>query len=173
MAILRIPDKNIEVSDQSEITNFLGERGIEFANWEAKEKLSSDDSQEMILSAYKHKLKPFMDKKGFKSADVINVHPETPNIEEIRQKFLKEHTHSEDEVRFFVDGEGVFWFNLENDEVFNLKCVTGDFLAVPAGSRHWFDLAPKYCVKAIRIFSNQEGWIANYTGSGIDSKYNK
>ena len=100
------------------------------------------------------------------------MHPKTEHIEAIRQKFLKEHTHSEDEVRFFVDGEGKFWFNFDDGEVACLTCVKGDFLAVPKGYKHWFDLAPKYHVKAIRIFSNMEGWVANYTNSGVDEKYN-
>jgi 1,2-dihydroxy-3-keto-5-methylthiopentene dioxygenase len=98
------------------------------------------------------------------------VNPQTENIEAIRQKFLSEHTHSEDEIRYFVDGEGTFYFNLD-DQVVSVLCQKGDFLAVPSGYKHWFDLAPKYTVKAIRIFSNPEGWVANYTESGIDKKY--
>lgn len=172
MAVLNIPDENKTLENLEEIKSFLSDRGIEFSVWEASKKLSDEDTQEDILSAYEHELKPFMEKNGFKTADVISVNPNTENIEAIRQKFLKEHTHSEDEVRFFVDGEGLFWFHL-NGEVFNLLCTKGDFLSVPAGATHWFDLAPKYTVKAIRIFSNEEGWVANYTNSGIDEKYNK
>jgi 1,2-dihydroxy-3-keto-5-methylthiopentene dioxygenase len=55
-----------------------------------------------------------MQKHGFLSCDVINVYPEMENITALREKFLSEHTHSEDEVRFFVEGEGKFWFHLEN-----------------------------------------------------------
>ena len=172
MATLVLPKTNETIEDQNKVKSFLSERGVEFANWEASQKLNDDDSQETILAAYEHELRPFMQKHGFKTADVINVTPQTENIEAIRQKFLKEHTHSEDEVRFFVDGAGDFWFHLE-EEVFCLKCVAGDFLSVPKGAKHWFDLAPGYFVKAIRIFSNQEGWVAHYTGSGIDAQYIK
>jgi 1,2-dihydroxy-3-keto-5-methylthiopentene dioxygenase len=113
-----------------------------------------------------------MKKHGYLSADVINVHKETPNIEAIRAKFLSEHTHSEDEVIFFVDGEGQFFFHLkEKNEVFKLLCEKGDFISVPKGVTHWFDLAPKYFVKAIRVFQTQDGWVANYTNSGIEKKY--
>jgi 1,2-dihydroxy-3-keto-5-methylthiopentene dioxygenase len=110
-----------------------------------------------------------MEKHGYLSADVINVHKDTPNIEEIRQNFLKEHTHDEDEVRFFVDGQGEFFFHL--DEVFSLICEAGDFISVPKGYKHWFDLAPKYHVKAIRVFQTKEGWIARYTDSGLEKSY--
>jgi 1,2-dihydroxy-3-keto-5-methylthiopentene dioxygenase len=107
-----------------------------------------------------------------KGADVINVHKDTPHIEMIRAKFLSEHTHSEDEVRFFVDGEGSFYFHLqERKEVFKLLCQKGDFISVPQNVTHWFDLAPTYFVKAIRVFQTPEGWIASYTNSNVDKKY--
>lgn len=176
MAILNIPDQNITLTDFNEIKNLLKQHGISLSVWSTQKILRDSDSQETILEAYAHELKPFMEKNGFKTADVINVHKETPNLATIRAKFLKEHIHSEDEVRFFVDGEGLFWFHLkdhnDNELIVNVLCQKGDFIAVPKGYKHWFDLAPNYHVKAIRIFSNIEGWIAQYTESGIDARYN-
>ena len=170
MAILNLCDKNKTISDFNKIQSFLSEYNIELTQWEASIPLNDDDNQETILKAYDHEIGPYMKAKGFTTADVISVNPQTENIEAIRQKFLCEHTHSEDEVRYFVDGEGTFYFNLD-DQVVSVLCQKGDFLAVPSGYKHWFDLAPKYTVKAIRIFSNPEGWVANYTESGIDKKY--
>lgn len=162
-----------EISNPVEIKSFMNERGIIFEQWKASMPLQDTDSQETILKAYEHELKPYMEKHGYQSADVINVHKDTPNIEAIRNKFLSEHTHSEDEVRFFVDGEGYFFFHLpESKEVFKLLCEKGDFISVPKGYTHWFDLAPRYFVKAIRVFQTQEGWVANYTNSGKEQKYN-
>ncbi|MBY0518640.1 MAG: hypothetical protein K2P81_17145 [Bacteriovoracaceae bacterium] len=172
MAILNLLDQgNKKVTNVSDIKNFLNERGIIFEQWEASKPLSIHDDQETILEAFSHELKPYMHKHGYLSADVINVHKETPNIEAIRMKFLAEHTHSEDEVRFFVDGEGEFFFHL--DEVFSLLCQKGDFISVPKGYKHWFDLAPTYFVKAIRVFQTKEGWVAEYTESGKEKKYIK
>ncbi len=173
MAILTILDPYSKViKDTSEIKSFMNERGIIFEQWSANRRLQDNDSQETILSAYEHELGPYMKKHGYLSADVINVNKDTPNIELIRAKFLSEHTHSEDEVRFFVDGEGQFYFHLQDQsEVFKLLCEKGDFISVPKGVTHWFDLAPKYFVKAIRVFQTQEGWVANYTHSGLEKKY--
>jgi 1,2-dihydroxy-3-keto-5-methylthiopentene dioxygenase len=172
MAVITIPKTNKSITTINEIKAFLLQRGIKVDQWHANQKLSDQSSQEEILKAYEHALTPFMQANNFKTADVISVNPQTPNIDAIRKKFLQEHTHSEDEVRFFVDGEGFFWFNLDNDDdVFCVHCVKGDFLSVPAGFKHWFDLAPKYTVKAIRIFTNIEGWVPNYTQSGIEKTY--
>jgi len=173
MAILTILDPYSKIiKDASEIKSFMNERGIIFEQWSANRRLQDNDSQETILNAYEHELGPYMKKHGYLSADVINVNKDTPNIELIRAKFLSEHTHSEDEVRFFVDGGGQFYFHLqERSEVFKLLCEKGDFISVPKGVTHWFDLAPKYFVKAIRVFQTQEGWVANYTQSGLEKKY--
>lgn len=174
MAILNLLDLpgKPKVTDPKEIKTFMNERGIIFEQWEASEPLKDTDSQETILKAYEHELGPYMKKHGYVNADVINVHKDTPNIEAIRAKFLSEHTHSEDEVRFFVDGEGEFFFHLsDRKEVFSLLCQKGDFISVPKGYTHWFDLAPKYHVKAIRVFQNPEGWVANYTNTGTEKRY--
>lgn len=174
MAVLTLLDpERKEIRDPKDIKKFMNDRGIIFEQWEASMPLKDSDDQATILKAYEHELKPYMEKNGYQSADVINVHKDTPNIEAIRAKFLSEHTHSEDEVRFFVDGEGQFFFHLpDRMEVFKLLCEKGDFISVPKGYTHWFDLAPKYHVKAIRVFQTQDGWVANYTNSGKEQKYN-
>lgn len=173
MAKLLLAKENILISDFKTIQKFLSGHGVVIAQWEASEELSTEASQEEILAAYEHELKPFMEKNGYATADVINIHPKMDNLMTIREKFLKEHTHSENEIRFFVDGEGKFWFHLDNEEIICVTCERGDFLSVPKNIRHWFDMAPGYFVKAIRIFSNMEGWVPNYTNSGIDHHYNQ
>jgi 1,2-dihydroxy-3-keto-5-methylthiopentene dioxygenase len=168
---LVLPQTGRRLDDFAEIASFLGRYGVSLTRWKASFALKDDDTPQKILEAYAHELRPFMERNGFQTADVINVHPGTPNLAEIRAKFLAEHTHSEDEVRFFVDGEGQFWFHFDDGTVAGLTCVKGDFLSVPKGYRHWFDLAPKYFVKAIRIFTNKEGWVAHYTGDDIAAGY--
>ena len=172
MSELSIPDQGFKTSDINEIIQFLEKRGIEFARWTANQNLSIDATQEMVIKAYDHEVVPYMKKRGFLSADVINVHPKMDHLLDLRNKFLSEHVHSEDEVRFFVDGSGSFWFHFDDGVVASVLCTKGDFLSVPAGFKHWFDLAPNYFVKAIRIFTSKEGWVADYTNSGIDQKYN-
>ncbi len=171
MAVLKIPETNTTLDKFKDIQSFLQARGIWHDQWQATKPLADSASQDEILEAYAKDLKPFMEKGGYKTADVINVHAGTPNVDAIRTKFLAEHTHTEDEIRFFIDGEGIFWFHVKG-EVFSLTCRAGDLLSVPANTSHWFDLGAKAHVKAIRVFIDPTGWVANYTGSGIDRKYN-
>lgn len=174
MAVLNIPTQEFSTQNPQEIRSFLNERGVIYEQWEASIPLTKIASQDEVLKAYSHVLDPYMKKNGYGTADVININSETPNYEAVRNKFLSEHRHTEDEVRFFVDGEGYFWFNLENGEpVFNVLCQVGDLISVPKGTAHWFDAGKSNPhVKAIRMFIDMSGWVPHYTESGVDVVYN-
>ena len=131
MAKLFISKTKETITDFNQIKSILNGHNILIEQWQANVQLAKNADQETILGAYSHELKPFMEKFGFETADVINVNPDTPNLSAIREKFMKEHRHSDDEIRFFVDGEGIFWFHLDNDEVISVTCTAGDFMSVP------------------------------------------
>lgn len=172
MAILSIPDEHLTITNVSEIKQFLNDRGVFFDQWSCDVIFEDTATQEEILAAYEKDLKPFMQQGGYLTADVISINKLTENYEAIRAKFLAEHTHSEDEIRFFVDGQGLFWFNLEDGKIFNLLCQKGDLISVPAGTKHWFDAGETNpFVKAIRIFIDMSGWVPEYTGSAIEQNY--
>jgi 1,2-dihydroxy-3-keto-5-methylthiopentene dioxygenase len=46
-------------------------------------------------------------------------------------------------------------------------CERGDLIGVPDNTRHWFDMSERPYFIAIRLFTNKEGWVANFTGSDI------
>lgn len=171
MTQLHFPDRETKLDDFKEIQSYLASVGITLERWQAQQILSPDATQEEILSSYSSEIERLKSQHGYQAVDVIKVNSDTPGINEIRAKFLSEHTHSEDEVRFFVEGEGLFWFH--KSEVFSVRCTAGDLISVPANTPHWFDLGTRDVnLTAIRLFTNPEGWIANYTRSGIDEKYN-
>ncbi len=177
MAILTNPDTGLALNDPALIADYLAARGIHFTQWRADVDFAPDALPDSVLAAYASTLNPYMQSHGYKTADVIVVHSQTPDLPALRAKFLKEHTHSEDEVRFFVEGKGYFWFHHAADsvatapEVFCVCCEAGDLLSVPAGIKHWFDLGPTAHVKAIRIFTDKAGWVPEYTNSGVEARY--
>jgi 1,2-dihydroxy-3-keto-5-methylthiopentene dioxygenase len=175
MSLLRIypenhPEYFEEFTDFQEIARGLKAAGLRFERWVAGEELSQDSSQDEILKAYEQPVRKLMDDCGFATADVISVHPATANHAELRQKFLNEHQHSEDEARFFVDGSGLFYIHTSG-KVFVVLCKKGDFINIPAGTKHWFDMGPRPLLKCIRTFTSPEGWVAEFTGSDIASKF--
>jgi 1,2-dihydroxy-3-keto-5-methylthiopentene dioxygenase len=172
MAILSIPEKSVTIHDTLEIRTFLNEKGVFFDQWNCDVEFDDNATQEQILNAYQSDLQPFMEKGGYLTADVISINHLTENYDAIRAKFISEHTHSEDEIRFFVDGKGLFWFHLDNEPIFNLLCEKGDLISVPAGTKHWFDAGEMNpFVKAIRIFIDTSGWIPEYTDSGVEKLF--
>jgi 1,2-dihydroxy-3-keto-5-methylthiopentene dioxygenase len=55
--------------------------------------------------------------------------------------------------------------------VFDAHCVQGDLISVPAGTRHWFDAGERPFFTALRVFSDQSGWVAQYTGDDISDRF--
>jgi 1,2-dihydroxy-3-keto-5-methylthiopentene dioxygenase len=123
-----------------------------------------------ILAAYQDGVARLQRAAGFVTADVVSVSSETPNHPALRRKFLSEHTHTEDEARFFVEGAGLFVIHHERS-VYCLLCERGDLINVPAGTRHWFDMGPRPRFTAIRFFTKPEGWVAQFTGSEVAERF--
>lgn len=153
-----------ETSSGSEIATLLGSRGIRFERWEASQPIAPGASQDEVIAAYRADIDRLMAEEGYITCDVVSLDRDHPQKTEFRNKFLNEHTHGEDEVRFFVAGSGLFTLHLGN-EVYEVLCEKGDLIRVPAGTRHWFDMGPNPYFVAIRLFNNPAGWVANFTGS--------
>merc|ERR1712129_353824 len=89
-----------------------------------------------------------------------------------RENFLSEHTHSEHEVRYFVDGAACFYIHLaERSEVPRIECSKGHLLTVPEGTTHWFDMGPNPYFKCLRFFGTEKGWVAKYTDNEISKRF--
>ena len=87
---------------------------------------------------------------------------DTPNLDQILSAFIKEHHHTDDEVRFTVEGEGIFGVNPHKDPPFEIYVESGDLLVVPANTRHWFNLTEKKSITCIRLFKENPKWEAVY-----------
>ncbi len=157
------------LKEYKDISKRLSGLGVRFERWETDHELSWGAQQEEVVKAYKDDIERIINEFGFKTLDVVSLTPDNPKKDELRNMFLKEHTHSDFEVRFFVDGSGTFYLHLD-DKVYVVFCEKGDFISVPAGTKHWFDMGSKPFFKAIRFFLIPEGWVGHFTGSDISLK---
>lgn len=171
MATLNVPDQERVSSDAAEIREFLAQYGIWYRRFEGGEALAEDATDEEILAAYQAPIAELMAAGDYATADVINVRPGTPGLEAMLAKFNKEHWHDENEVRFIVEGRGLFHVHPEGAPVFSLEVVAGDMINVPRGTHHWFDLCEDRTIRAIRLFQDTSGWTPHYTGSGVDGGF--
>ena len=123
-----------------------------------------------MLAAYKHVVDAEKAKHGYNTVDVARIKPDAPNAAQARQKFLSEHTHDDDEDRFFARGAGVFYLHA-NEKVHAMLCEAGDLLSVPARTAHWFDMGTRPDFVAIRFFHDDDGWIGDFLGTDIAEKF--
>jgi 1,2-dihydroxy-3-keto-5-methylthiopentene dioxygenase len=160
----------LQTDDAQGIAAALRPIGVRFERWESPVALSPDDAPEAILAAYRPYLDTLMGELKAGSADVIKLTPDNPNAAALRQKFLSEHTHTEDEVRFFVHGSGNFIMHVDG-HVYDAHCTQGDLISVPAHTRHWFDAGEAPFFTALRVFSDTSGWVAHYTGDKVHEAF--
>jgi 1,2-dihydroxy-3-keto-5-methylthiopentene dioxygenase len=169
MAVLRFPETNQKIESESEIREELASLGIDYERWRL-DRVGTDASAEDVLKAYANEIEDMKRRGGYVTADVIDVNPATPNLDAMLAKFDKEHTHSEDEVRFILAGRGIFFLNIQG-KVASVEVGPGDMLRVPKGTTHWFTLCEDRRIRAIRWFQQTAGWTPQYTDSGADKHH--
>ena len=169
MAVLRFPDNNTRFDSEPEIRAELAALGIDYERW-SLDRVPQDCSADEVLAAYSDEIAEMKRRGGYATADVIDVNPQTPNLDAMLARFDREHTHSEDEVRFILAGRGIFFLNI-GGRVASVEVGPGDMLRVPRGTTHWFTLCEDRRIRAIRWFQDTTGWTPSYTDSGVDKSY--
>ena len=159
-----------ESRDGDAIATELNKIDVRFERWQADRDLGENPQPQDVIAAYQHEIDKLVAEKGYQSWDVISMRPDNEQREVLRTKFLSEHTHGEDEVRFFVEGAGLFCLHL-NGKIYQILCEKNDLISVPANTRHWFDMGGSPSFTAIRVFDNPEGWVAHFTGDKIADAY--
>jgi 1,2-dihydroxy-3-keto-5-methylthiopentene dioxygenase len=165
------PDAPLTTTESHErIAEHLAGIGVRFEQWQAEAAVAPGASQGAVMAAYRGDIDRLIEEKGFRAVDVVSIAPDHPEREAMRRKFLDEHFHKEDEVRFFVAGSGLFSLHVE-DRVYEVRCEQGDLIGVPDSTRHWFDMGPEPYFIAIRFFTEPEGWIGYFTESGLAQRF--
>lgn len=160
----------LDTQDGALITDELKKIGVTFERWQATQDVAPGASQDEVFAAYRADIDRLVAERGFKSVDVASIAPDNPNRAELRKKFLDEHFHKEDEVRFFVAGSGLFTLHV-GDKVYEIECVKDDLIAVPDSTTHWFDMGEEPSFVAIRFFTEPDGWVGHFTGTDIAQKF--
>lgn len=179
MAILELED-GTRYSDLQDISSELAPLNIELNRWAVGEnqqlrQLLAQDSlnekeKEQILKSLDGYFEQLQQTAGYQTRDLIVLHPGLPNLDALLTKFDKIHTHSEDEVRYIVDGEGIFGFVRPDGTQLELTVQPQEYINVPAGTQHWFYLTPARRIKAVRYFTGTEGWTPEYTNTEIRTR---
>ena len=171
MAVIRIPEQNRTLTEKRAVTDYLADIHIEYEVWEPSHPIGPEAPSEEILQAYSREIGSLKARGNYVTADVVNVNAQTPGLDAMLAKFSREHWHDEDEVRFIIQGHGVFHIHPKDSPVVAIEVEAGDLIRVPRGTWHWFDLCSDRQIRAIRLFQDPSGWTPQYTGSGVDAGF--
>lgn len=173
MSLLTIRDaatgaETLKTDDPAKMAEALSAIGVRFERWPVAP-LSEGADTETVLAAYRPHLDAFLRETKAGTADVIRLTADHPQKDAIRAKFLSEHIHTEDEIRFFHEGAGNFVMHVDG-KIYDAHCARGDLISVPANTKHWFDAGEVPHVTALRVFTDTTGWTPHYTGNDIAAR---
>lgn len=112
--------------------------------------------------AWEAPIDALMRERGYGTRDEVRLGPSTENLDVILAKFDREHLHSDDEVRYVLEGQGIFDIRSRDDRWMRVVVEPGDFLVVPKDRHHRFLLTDARTIRAVRLFEDQAGWVPHY-----------
>lgn len=122
-----------------------------------------------MIGAYQHAIDRLVAEKGYQSWDVISMRADNPQRRRCAASFSLNIPTVKMKYASLSKGRGCSACILTG--IFFRSCAKNDLISVPAGTPHWFDMGSSPHFTAIRIFDNQEGWIAKFTGDPIADGY--
>jgi 1,2-dihydroxy-3-keto-5-methylthiopentene dioxygenase len=114
------------------------------------------------VAGHEPALDAFMQAHGYVTRDEVQLHAGTPNLAAILAKFEAEHLHTDDEVRYVLEGEGIFDIRSKDDRWMRVIVEVGDLISVPKDRHHRFLLTEKNAIRCARLFVDASGWTPHY-----------
>lgn len=113
-------------------------------------------------AGYQPTLDELRERRGYIEQDEVALRPDMPNLDAICAKFAPEHLHDDDEVRFVLDGAGIFDIRSTDNRWMRVTVTEGDLIVVPAKRYHRFFLTDSKHIQCVRLFKDTAGWVAHY-----------
>ncbi|RLN39112.1 heat stress transcription factor A-2d-like [Panicum miliaceum] len=117
---------------------------------EPKEFISLDKLSELGILSWRlnadgwendENLKKIREARGYSYMDICDVCPEKlPNYEAKIKNFFEEHLHTDEEIRYCLEGSGYFDVRDQNDQWIRIAVKKGGMIVLPAGMYHRFTL---------------------------------
>jgi len=153
-----------------DIASTLAEQGIGFSRLPATTPIKAGASHHDVLDAYRVQVDQIMTENGLSAVEVISVDGAHAHDAQWRAGLLVEHRHDTDELRLIIAGRGLLSLHI-GEFVYAVLCEKNDLIAVPAGTRQWFDLGEQPRLIALRLFKDTNGQQSSSTGDALASEF--
>lgn len=170
MAEIFIRNTNERITGEENVRAFLNNYEVLYEQWDASKLpaelqdnyLLSDEEKQQVLDIYNTEIAELASRRGYQIWDVITLSEATPDLEAKLAKFEEIHTHAEDEIRAIVSGNGIFIIKGDEETgYFDVELSPGDVISVPENTPHFFTLMDNKKVVAVRLFIEENGWVAS------------
>jgi 1,2-dihydroxy-3-keto-5-methylthiopentene dioxygenase len=166
----QVPDKVL--NHLEDIASTLAEHGVALEHRDGAAPIKPGASREEVINACRGPLDTLMTERGYATFEVISLDSNQAPVDQAYSALLDEHVHDEDELRLFVAGRGLLNLHI-GDYVYALLCERNDLVAVPAGTRQWFDMGERPYLIALRLFKGTSGSLAKLTGDPISGQFQR
>lgn len=141
--------------DRLAVHDRLADINVRYAHVELPAvRLDALAEQDEVIELFRQPLDGLMQKDGFNGLEVATVQFGQSNQAELHRCYMTAHAHAGVEGHLFVEGKGVFFMQAGTD-VYALHCAPGDFVRLPGGLRHWFDMGQQPGFRSIRLYSDE------------------
>ncbi len=169
MAEIRIRNTNERISGDDHVLEFLNKHEVVYEKWDVSKLASelsdnftlTDEQKQAVLDTFEPEIKDLSARRGYQTWDVITLSEATPDLEAKLAKFEEIHTHTEDEIRAIVSGNGIFIIKSPEHGYFDVELEPGDVISVPENTPHFFTLVDNRKIVAVRLFVESDGWVAH------------
>jgi 1,2-dihydroxy-3-keto-5-methylthiopentene dioxygenase len=104
-------------------------------------------------------LKKIREARGYTYVDICEVCPEKlPNYDAKIKSFFEEHLHTDEEIRYCLEGSGYFDVRDKDERWIRVEVKKGGMIVLPAGIYHRFTLDTNNYIKALRLFVGEPVW---------------
>jgi 1,2-dihydroxy-3-keto-5-methylthiopentene dioxygenase len=160
--------KPYKVSENfTDFSEDLSEVGVQIERWPTLTHLSSAPIlEDDVFKIYGKEITRIKAEYNYSQVDFTTMKPNDAFAISVRGRNLSEHTHDEDEARFFLSGKVLIYINIDQ-KIHILECTKGDFVIIPAGVKHWVDIGPKPEFSVIRWFNSKKAFVNNFTSGFV------